>query len=163
MYICIYQILQICNYIYIYIYIWAGIAQSVQRLATGWTVRVSNSGEGEIFRSRPDRPWGFPSRLCNGYQVFPGGNATGAWRRPPTLSNAKVKERVELLYLNSPYGPSWTLSGWTYIYIYTRVCVCVCVCVCVIKVSTHHCMRLINTAVFTHCGVMKLIIHLLYL
>jgi hypothetical protein len=33
---------------------WAGIAQSVQRLATGWTVRGSNPGGGEIFRRRPD-------------------------------------------------------------------------------------------------------------
>jgi hypothetical protein len=33
----------------------AGIAQSVQRLATGWTVRRSSPGGGEIFRTRPDR------------------------------------------------------------------------------------------------------------
>jgi len=30
---------------------WAGTAQSVQRLATGWTVRGSNPGGGEIFRT----------------------------------------------------------------------------------------------------------------
>ena len=29
---------------------WDGMAQSVQRLATGWTVPESNPGEGEIFR-----------------------------------------------------------------------------------------------------------------
>jgi hypothetical protein len=53
--------------------LWAGIAQSVQRLATGWTVRGSNPGGGEIFRTRPDRPWGLRSLLYNGYQVcFPG-------------------------------------------------------------------------------------------
>ena len=28
---------------------------------------------GEIFRTCPDRPWGPPSLLCNGYRVFPGG------------------------------------------------------------------------------------------
>jgi hypothetical protein len=28
---------------------------------------------GEIFRTCPDRPWGPPSLLYNGYQVFPGG------------------------------------------------------------------------------------------
>jgi hypothetical protein len=43
------------RYIYIYIktyvrLMWAGIAQSVQQLATGWTVRESNSGGGEIKR-----------------------------------------------------------------------------------------------------------------
>jgi hypothetical protein len=28
---------------------------------------------GEIVRTCPDRPWGPPSLLYNGYQVFPGG------------------------------------------------------------------------------------------
>ena len=37
------------------------------------TVRGSNPSEGEVFRTRPDRPWGPPSLLCNGYRVFPGG------------------------------------------------------------------------------------------
>ena len=32
----------------------------------------SNPGEDEVFR-RPDRPWGPPSLLYNGYRVFPGG------------------------------------------------------------------------------------------
>ena len=51
--------------------VWAGIAQSVQRLATGWTIRGSNPGGGEIFRTRPDRPWGPLSLPYNGYRVFP--------------------------------------------------------------------------------------------
>jgi hypothetical protein len=49
------------------------------RLATGWTVRGSNPGGGEIFRTRPDRPWDPPSLLYNGHRVFPGGKAAGAW------------------------------------------------------------------------------------
>jgi hypothetical protein len=48
-------------------------------LTTGWTVRGSNPGGGEIFRTRPDRPWGPPNLLYNGYRVFPGGKAAGAW------------------------------------------------------------------------------------
>ena len=32
-----------------------------------------NPGGGEIFHTCPDRPWGPPSLLYNGYQVFPGG------------------------------------------------------------------------------------------
>jgi hypothetical protein len=32
----------------------------------------------------PDRPWGPPSLLYNGYRVFPGGKAAGEWRWPPT-------------------------------------------------------------------------------
>ena len=34
--------------------------------STGWTVRGSNRGGGEIFRTRPDRPWGLPSFLYSG-------------------------------------------------------------------------------------------------
>ena len=63
---------------------WAGIAQSVQRLATGWTVRRSNPDGGEFFRTHTDRPWDPPSLLYNGYRVLPGGKAAGAWRWPPT-------------------------------------------------------------------------------
>jgi len=35
------------------------------RLATGWTVRGSNFGGGEIFRNCPERPWDSPSLLYN--------------------------------------------------------------------------------------------------
>jgi len=35
---------------------------------------------GEIFRTRPDRPWGPASLLNNGCRVIPGGKAAGAWR-----------------------------------------------------------------------------------
>jgi len=40
----------------------------------------SNPGGGEIFRTCPDRPWVTPSLLYNGYPVFPGRKAAGAWR-----------------------------------------------------------------------------------
>jgi hypothetical protein len=58
-------------------------AQLVYWLATGWTVWGSNPGGGEIFRTHPDRSWGPPILLYNGYQVFPRGKAAGAWRWPP--------------------------------------------------------------------------------
>ena len=35
--------------LYVLLYSWAGIARSVQRLATGWTVRGSNPGGGARF------------------------------------------------------------------------------------------------------------------
>jgi hypothetical protein len=72
-------------------------------------VRGSNPFGGEIFRNRPDRPRGPRSLLYNGYRVFPGGKAAGAWRLPPTLAGAEVKG-VEL-YLYSPSGPSWSIVG----------------------------------------------------
>jgi hypothetical protein len=59
---------------------WAGIAQSVQKIAIGWTVRELNPGEGEICRTRPDWSWGPPSLLYNGYRFLPGAKAAGAWR-----------------------------------------------------------------------------------
>ena len=34
---------------------------------------------GEIFCTRPDLPWDPPSLLYNGYRVFHGGKAAGAW------------------------------------------------------------------------------------
>jgi len=39
---------------------------------------------GEIFCIYPDRHWGPLSLLYNGYRVFPGDIAAGAWRWPPT-------------------------------------------------------------------------------
>jgi len=37
---------------------------------------------------------------------LPRGKTAGTWRRPPTPSNAEVKDSVEL-YLYSPSGPSF--------------------------------------------------------
>jgi hypothetical protein len=48
-------------------------------LSTGWTVRGSNAGRGEIFRTCPDRPWVLPSLLYSWYRIFPGGKAAGTW------------------------------------------------------------------------------------
>jgi len=65
-------------------------------------VRGSNPGLGEIFCTRPYRPWGPPSILYNEYQVsFPRiKRPERDLYHPPTLS-AEVKESVEL-YLYSP-------------------------------------------------------------
>ena len=48
---------------------WSGIIQSVQRFATGWTIRVSKPGRSEIFRTRPNRSWDPFSLLYNVYRV----------------------------------------------------------------------------------------------
>jgi hypothetical protein len=91
----------------------AGTAQNLKRLATGWTVRGSNPGGSEIFRTRPHRPWGPPTLLYNGHRVsFPGVQRPGRRVNHPPPSSAEVKERVEL-YLYSPPGPSWPVLGRT--------------------------------------------------
>ena len=73
-------------------------AQSVQRLATGGTVRRSNSGEGEVFRTHPrlnPRPTQLPEewKSC----PYPGVKWTGyGLHCPPPTSSAEVEEKVEL-------------------------------------------------------------------
>jgi hypothetical protein len=67
------------------------VAQPVYRLTTGWKVRGSNPGVGEIFRTCPDRPWGLPSLQYNGYRVFPGGRKRpGHDADPSPPSSAEV-------------------------------------------------------------------------
>jgi hypothetical protein len=68
-------------------------------MATGWIVRGSNSGGGEIFRNRPDRPWGPPSHLYNGYRVVPEGNPPGAAASPKRLTR--------VAYLQLATEPFW--------------------------------------------------------
>jgi hypothetical protein len=68
------------------IWLWAGIAEAVQRLATGWTVGVSNPDGGEIFPhpSRPAlRPNQPPIQWVPGF--FPGSKTVGALCWLPTL------------------------------------------------------------------------------
>ena len=72
---------------------WVRLAQSVYRLATGWTVRGSNPCGGEIFRTRPDRRWIPSSLLYNRYRVFTGGKAAGRGvDHPPHLALRLRKE-----------------------------------------------------------------------
>ena len=76
--------------------------------ASGWTVWGSNSGGGGVFRTRPDRPWGSPSPLSNGYRVFIGGiSGRGvALSTHPHLVPRVRKSRAILLL---PSGLSWSV------------------------------------------------------
>ena len=77
-----------------------------------WTP-LQYSGGGEIFRTRPDRTWGPPNRLYNGFSAsFPGVKRPGSGVNHPHPPSAEVKERVEL-YIYSPSGPSWCVLGRT--------------------------------------------------
>ena len=76
-------------------------------IVTGYGLDGSGieSRRGRIFRTCPDRPWGPPSLLYNGYRVFPRGKEQpGRDAVPSPPSSAVGHERLEL-YLYSPYGP----------------------------------------------------------
>jgi len=83
---------------------WAGIAQSVQRLARGWTVRGSNPGGGRDF-PHPSRPALEPTQPLTQWApgFLPGVKRPGRGVDHPTPSSAEVKQMVEL-YLYSPLG-----------------------------------------------------------
>jgi hypothetical protein len=83
-----------------------GIATELRAGRSGVRVPVG----GENFRTRPDRSWGPPSLLYNGYRVFPGGKEAGAWCWPPTPFYRRGQERVEL-YLYPPSRPLQDCNG----------------------------------------------------
>jgi hypothetical protein len=116
----------LCVSVYIYIDIHTYIYIHM-RLPTGWTVRRSNHGGGEIFRTCPDRPWGPHSLMYNGYRVFPGGKVRrGRDAGPSPHSSAEVKNRVEL-YLTLSRGLRGLWQGETYIYIYIYIYTHICI------------------------------------
>jgi len=83
----------VLDYIYIYIFI-SGPGSSVG-IATDYGLDGpgSNPVGDEIFRTCPDRPWGPPSLLYNGYRLFPGGKVRpGRAADHSPLSSAAVME-----------------------------------------------------------------------
>jgi hypothetical protein len=78
-------------------------------IATGYG--LGNPGiESRWGRDFPDRAWGPPSLLYNGYWVFPGGRKrSGRDADPSPLIVPRSKNRVAL-YLYSPEGPSWPVK-----------------------------------------------------
>jgi hypothetical protein len=80
------------------------------RLATGRTVRGSNPGGDEIFRSRPHRPWGPPSLLYNGYRVsFPGLKRPGCGASHPIPSSCRGSRTGRAIPLFPLLGPQGLL------------------------------------------------------
>jgi hypothetical protein len=72
----------------------------------GWTVRVSNPGEGDKFCTRPDRSWSPPS--------LPGLKRPGRAVNHAPTSSAEVKERLEP-HIHSTSWPSWPFYGEIYL------------------------------------------------
>ena len=85
---------------------------SVLGITTGYCRRSGDRipVEAKFFRTRPDRPWGPPSLLYDGYRVFPRIKRPGRGVNHPHLSRVQVKERVEV-YCYAPSGPSWPVLG----------------------------------------------------
>jgi hypothetical protein len=127
-----------CYTLYIYIYIcvcvcvcvcvlWAGIHQSVLRLATGWTVRRSNPiGGGAIFSAPVQTgPRVHPTSYTMVTGSFFGIKRPGRGADHLHPPNAEVEGRVQLP-IYSPSGPSWPVLGRTlplplYIYKYIYI------------------------------------------
>ena len=64
-------------------YMFIGSRNSSVGIATRYGLNVpgiESRWGGEIFHNRPDRSWGPPSLLYNGYRVSPGGKAAKEWR-----------------------------------------------------------------------------------
>ena len=98
---------------YIYYGTWAGIAQSVQRLGRGWTVRGSNPvPEARFSAPVQTLPGAHPASYTMGTGSFLGVDWPGRGFDHPPPSSAEVKERVEL-YLYSPSGSLWRVLGGT--------------------------------------------------
>jgi hypothetical protein len=84
-----------------------GLAQSVQRLATGWASRGSNPSGGEIFRTRPDQSWDHPASYTMGTCSFcRGQSGRGVALTTHPHPAPRLKKRIQL-YLYSRSGPSW--------------------------------------------------------
>jgi hypothetical protein len=54
---------------------WVGKAKLVQALATGWAIRVSNPGGGEIFPTGPDQSWAHTASYTIGTGSLPRGKS----------------------------------------------------------------------------------------
>jgi len=86
----------------------------------------SNPGGGEIFRTCPDRPWGPPSLLYNGYWVFPGGKELPGCEADPSPPSSVVVKKEWSYTSTPPMGPTactepqclYKCALYRYLYLY---------------------------------------------
>jgi hypothetical protein len=103
---------------------WAAIAQSILRFATGGTVRRSNPGGGEIFRTSPDRSWAHPASYTMGAGSFPRAKRPGRDVDYPPHPAPRLKK--EYSYTSTPplglhgllYSELYLYIGYYYYYYY---------------------------------------------
>jgi hypothetical protein len=101
---------------------------SVLLLATGWTVRGSNTVGGEIFRTRPYRPWIPPTSYTMGTVPFPAVKRPGRGVHPHPYLLLWLKSRARPLLLLWAFVARPSVGG-SVIYVCVYMCVCVRVCV----------------------------------
>ena len=82
------------------------MSHSVQRLPTGWKVRGSNVGGGEIFNNVQTGPGAHTVSCIMGTWSFPLVKRPGRGVDHPPTSSSEAVEIVEL-YIYSLCGPSW--------------------------------------------------------
>jgi hypothetical protein len=111
--------------------IWKGTCRCVGRnssvgtathYATGWTVRESNSGGGEIFRTVQTGPVAYPLSFTMSTGSFIGVKQPGRGVDHQPRSIAEVKEVELFLYTPPPSGPSWPGLGWTLRFTFPCLC-----------------------------------------
>ena len=101
---------------------WAGYLSPYSDL-----LRAGRSGDqipvgGEIFRTCPDRPWGPPRLLYNGYRVFPGGKERPGRDADPSPPSSAVVMKGQTYTSAPPMGrpactePQCLYKGALYLY-----------------------------------------------
>ena len=87
-------------------------AQSLQRIGTGWMVWCSNPGRDKrlsLLQNRPDRLWGSPSLLLNGYR--------GSYHGPKQPGREVDHFNLVQKLLCFPYMSSWNGQGQLYLHV----------------------------------------------
>ena len=97
-------------------FLWAGMAESVQWLATGWMVRESNPSGGRDFPPVQTGPGAHQDYCTVGTGSFPGGKASGMWLYHPPHLAPRLKK--ELSYSSTPrlwfHGLFWVELYFTF-------------------------------------------------
>jgi len=92
-------------------------------LRAGWSGGSNPVGRARFSALVQTGPAAHPASYTMGTGSFPGVKQPGRGVDHPTLSSAKVKEKVEL-YLYSPSGPSWPVLGRTCPFTFTFTIYC---------------------------------------
>jgi hypothetical protein len=88
----------------------------------------SNPGGGDIFHTIPDRPWGPPGLLFNGYRVFAGGEERLERDADPSLPSSAVVKKEQSYTSTPPTGRTvctehqCLYKGAFYLYLYSLAC-----------------------------------------